>query len=71
MRECRGADRQRDAARFIELAHDLADLRERVARVDVEAEQLAELRDDEHHGDPVEVADQDGTREVVGKPAEA
>ena len=32
---------------------------------------LPELRDDEHDGDAVQVADQDRPREVVGEPAEA
>ena len=49
---------------------DLDELRERVARVDVEPEQLAELADDQHDRDAVDVADQHGPREVVGDPAE-
>ena len=52
--------------RVADLAHDLDELRDRVERVDVDAEQLAELPDDQHDRDAVDVADQHGAREVVG-----
>ena len=44
---------------------------QRIARVDVEPEQLAELGDHEHDRDAVQVADQHRPGEVVGHPAEA
>ena len=58
-----------DAARVSELPRGLDDLAERL-RVDVDTEQLSELPADEHDRDPVDVADEDGSGEVVGEPAE-
>ena len=69
-RERDGGDRDRRAADRAELADRLPELAERLRGVDREPEKLAELADDEDHGDAVDVADEHGPREVVGDPAE-
>ena len=53
-----------------ERAHDLGQLRQRLARVDREPEQLAQLADHEHDRDAVDVAHEHRPREVVGDPPE-
>jgi hypothetical protein len=62
------ADGERGRVHVADLASHLDELRHRVARVDVDPGQLAELADDEHDGDTVDVAHQHGPREVVGQP---
>jgi hypothetical protein len=47
----------RGRARVIEVADHLDQLRQRVRGLDIDAEHLAELADDEHAGDAVDVAD--------------
>jgi hypothetical protein len=54
-------DRDGSAADLAELADHLPQLGQRVAGADRQAEQLAELADDQDHGDPVDIADQHGT----------
>ena len=53
-----------------ELAEHLGQLRQRLGRVDRDAEQLAELADHEHDRDAMDVADEHRAREVVGDPAD-
>jgi hypothetical protein len=64
-------DRQRGRARVTELAEHLDELRNRVDRLDVEPQQLAQLADDEDRGDAVDVADEHWAREIVGEPRES
>ena len=66
----RGAHRERRAADVTELLHDLGELRQRLGRVDVEPQQLAELPDQQDDDHAVDVPDQDGAGEVVGDPAQ-
>ena len=66
-----GADRNRGAAHVPEFPRHIREPLQRIARVDVEPEQVAELGDDEHDRDAVQVADQHRPGEVVGNPAEA
>ncbi len=74
-REQRGergdADRNRGAAHVPELPRHIREPLQRIARVDVETEQVAELGDHEHDRDAVQVADQHRPGEIVGHPAEA
>ena len=58
------------AAHVAELVDHLPQLTERLAGVDRKPEQLAELADDQHHGDAMDVADEHWAGEVVGDPAE-
>ena len=53
-----------------EVAEHRDQRRDRALGLGAEAEQLAELADDQDHGDPVEVADQHRPGEVVGDPAQ-
>jgi hypothetical protein len=62
------ADDERGRVHVADLASHLGELRHRVARVDVDPGELAELTDDEHDGDAMDVAHQHGPREVVGQP---
>ena len=64
------AHRDRLPAQTAELAHYLPQPVERLLRGDRQSEKLAELRDDEHDRDPVDVADQNRPGEVVREPAE-
>jgi hypothetical protein len=57
-------------AHIPDLATQLDQLGDRVARVDVDPGELAELADDQHDGDTVDVAHEHGSGEVVGQPAE-
>ena len=63
-RQRAGPDEERRPVRVEELAQHLGDLGDRVSRVDVESEQLPELRDHEHHRDAVQVADEDGREKL-------
>ena len=57
-------------AQIADLATQFDELGQRVAGVDIDPGQLAELADDQHHGDAVDVAHKHGSGEVVGQPAE-
>ena len=46
----------------------VAELADRIGRVQRDPQQLAELPDDQHDRDAVQVADQDGARQVLGDP---
>ena len=59
-RQGRGADGERRRVHVPDLANHLGELRHRVARVDVDPGELAELPDDQHDGDTVDVADETG-----------
>ena len=59
------------AAHVSELPRHIREPLQRIARVDVEPEQVAELGDHEHDRDAVQVPDQHRPGEVVGHPAEA
>ena len=69
-RQGRGADGERRRVHVPDLANHLGELRHRVGRVDVDPGELAELADDQHDRDTVDVADEHGSGEVVGQPAE-
>ena len=53
-----------------ELAHDVGCLADRIVLVAGQADQLAELAEDEYDSHPSEVADEHGLREVVGDPTQ-
>ena len=70
-REGHRTDDDRDAVGVAEVAHDVDGLADGAVLVAGDAEQLAELAEDEHDGDPGDVADQHRLGEVVGDPADA
>jgi hypothetical protein len=68
--QCSRTDGERGRADVAEVARDLDQLRHRVRGRDVEPEDLAQLPDDEHCDDAVDVSDEDRARQVVGDPAQ-
>jgi hypothetical protein len=65
------AYRDRRTAGLAEFLDHLPELRQRVGRVDRQAEKLPELTDDQDDRDAVDVPDEDRPGEVVGDPAQA
>jgi hypothetical protein len=57
-------------AQIADVPAQLDELRNRVACIDVDPGELAELADNEHDRDAVDVAHQNGSGEVIGQPAE-
>ena len=70
-RERRGADGERGRVGLVEARDEVAQRRDEVLRVDREAEELGQLRDDDRHGDAHEVAEAHRHRQQLGHEAEA
>ena len=70
-RQGQGTDDDRGAVGVAEVADDVEGLADGAFLVAGDADQLAELAEDQHDGDSGDVADQHRLREVVGDPAEA